>query len=105
MNIHDLIKSVIGEQVESVLAELTREESKQTIKSGKWTGEIFNPGGSGQPTSRIVYNIFEDGEKTVYEVYGNVDGWFLDTRTELYGPLDSPEKALEELEKVSNEKS
>ncbi len=99
MNVHDLIKSVIGEEVEAVLAELTREESKQSIKSGEWTGELFNPGGSGQPTSRIVYKVSKGGEKTSHEVYGNVDGWFLDIRSEVYGPFASPEEALSQLSK------
>lgn len=97
MNVHDLIKSVIGEEVEAILAELTREDSKQSIKSDDWAGELFNPGGSGQPTSRLVYKVSKGGEKTGDEVYGNTDGWFLSSGSNVSGPFGSPEEALSKL--------
>lgn len=105
MKVSDIIKDLIKNEVETVLSELSREDSKQVISYGKWRGELFNPGGSGQPTSRIVYNIFDQDQKTAFEVYGNIDGWFLDARSEIYGPFSSPEKALSAMDNCKNDKS
>lgn len=98
MNISSLMRLLIKDEVEDIIYEISRDNSKQIISNGKWQGKLFNPGGSGQPTSRIVYKIFYEENKTTYEVYGNIDGWFLDVRNNIYGPFKSPEEALSEID-------
>ena len=99
MNIHELIKSAIGHEVEDLMLELSRDNSKDYIKSGEWSGELSNPGIVGQSDSRIQYKISNSGVETSHEVYGNNDEWFLDAEYDIEGPFSTPEEALSKLGK------